>query len=205
MSKEQFRNPQCYVSSEKPRVWVSVNMLWRSHSTLIWNFLYKNQLEHSPSWSPFPHTTHTEMHFFYLKSANPLHIKLAHPDSSAQLPTLSHKTPGEICLQAKIQRTVKRTLDSYFKWKLQLSSCLFWHILLDLFLAREMHKLQGRIPLHMLCAGCCVGGKERFLLRKLSLVSKFMIIAPAYEITLPFWYLYSTYRSYFWMKVLLLK
>ena len=153
-----------------------------------------------------PPTPHTQRCIFYLKSANPLRIKLAHPDSSAQLPTLSHKTPGEICLQAKIQRTVKRTLDSWFQMK---ASTLLLPFLTyppwTLPGSWDAQNCKAEFPFTMLCAGCCVGGKEHFLLRKLSLVSKFMIIAPAYEMTLHFWYLYSTYRSYFWMKVLLLK
>ena len=167
MSKEQFRNPQCYISSEKPRVWFSVNKLWRSHSTLIWNFLYKNQLEHSPSWSPFPHTTHTQMHFFfYLKSANPLHIKLAHPDSSAQLPTLSHKTPGEICLQAKIQRIVKRTLDSWFQMK---ASTLLLPFLTypprSLPCSWDAQTARQNSPSHALCRVLC-GWERTFLTEK---------------------------------------
>ena len=165
MSKEQFRNPACYVSSEKPRVWFSVNKLWRSHSTLIWNFLYKNQLEHSPSWSSFPHTTHRDAFFFHLKSTNPLHIKLAHPDSSAPLPTLSHKTPGEICLQVKTQRTVKRTLDSSFQMKASTLLMLFltyppW----TLPCSWDAQNCKAEFPFTLLCVGCCVGGKEHFLL-----------------------------------------
>lgn len=140
MSKEQFRNPECYIFSEKPRVWFSVNKLWRSHSTLIWNFLYKNQLEHSPSWSPFPHTTHRDALFFYLKSTNPLHIKLAHPDSSALFPPYPTRLQGKSVCRWKFREQWREPWIVHFRWKRQLSSCFFWHIFLELFLARGMHK-----------------------------------------------------------------
>ena len=103
--------------------------------------------------------------FFHLKSTNPLHIKLAHPDSSAPLPTLSHKTPGEICLQVKTQRTVKRTLDSSFQMKDSTLLMLFltyppW----TLPCSWDAQNCKAEFPFTLLCAGCCVGGKEHVLL-----------------------------------------
>ena len=113
-----------------------------------------------------PHHTHTDAFFFYLKSANPLHIKLAHPDSSAQLPTLSHRTPGEICLQAKIQRIVKRTLDSWFQMK---ASTLLLPFLTypprSLPCSWDAQTARQNSPSHALCRVLC-GWERTFLTEK---------------------------------------
>lgn len=114
MPKSSFESSNVFFT-EKPRVWFSVNKLWRSHSTLIWDFLATRTSWnfHSHSWSPFPHTTHRVIFILNL----PIHYTSNWPILTLHTTsTLSPRLQGKsVC--TKIQRTVKRTLDSWFQMK----------------------------------------------------------------------------------------
>ena len=86
-----------------------------------------------------PHHTHRDA-FFILNL--PIHYA-----SNWPILTLLHSFPpyptrlqGKSVYRRKYREQWREPWIVDFKWKLQLSSCLFWHILLELFLAREMHK-----------------------------------------------------------------
>lgn len=95
-----------------------------------------------------------------------------HYTSNWPILTLLHSFPpyptrlqGKICLQVKIQRTVKRTLDSSFQRKASTLLVLFltyppW----TLPCSWDAQNCKAEFPFTLLCAGCCVGGKEHFLL-----------------------------------------
>lgn len=100
-----------------------------------------------PQLIPLPlHHTHTVAFFFILKL--PTHYTSNWPVLTVLHSFLPSPTGlrGKSVCRRKYRQQWRGPWMVHFKWKLQFSSCLFWYILLELFLPHETHKTAKQNP-----------------------------------------------------------